>query len=206
MLGIITAIVSLAAGLASKLAVVGLAVEGLKLLGNMITGIAKALGLIKKDVEVDELGDKALQAEEAGIKPERYETYEQYVRAVEEFELDPAKSLKYSDAEKTVKGIELSSGVTIEKFPGLPVADFYQHIATKPEYFTTERMKEFPKFFTTTGINIGDVLKYMNGTEKNSGKLDSVIESLKSIEKTIRPEISDRDALKNVLSTREHNS
>ena len=65
------------------LAVVGLAVQGLKIVGNAIVSIAKALGIIKPERTVEEIGDRALQAEEKGITPDKYESYEAWIKEIE---------------------------------------------------------------------------------------------------------------------------
>lgn len=63
-LGAIGAIVTAAVTVSKALAVVGLAGQGLKVIGNAIASIAKALGIIKPERDVEEIGDRALQAEE----------------------------------------------------------------------------------------------------------------------------------------------
>lgn len=71
-LGAIGAITAAAVSVTKALAVVGLAVEGLKVIGNAIASIAKELGIIKPDRDIEEFGDRALQAEEKGITPDKY--------------------------------------------------------------------------------------------------------------------------------------
>ena len=45
-----------------------------------------------KTTNPEQLGDKALQADEDGIHPDNYDTFGEYLNAVEEFEIDPDKS------------------------------------------------------------------------------------------------------------------
>lgn len=198
-MGIIAGIVSAAVAVAETLAVAKLAIEGLKMLCGALMCIAKALGLLQPENKVDELGDKALQAEEAGIVPENFDTYAEYVKQVEEFEVDPEKSALYTDTEKVLKGTELTAGVMLEEFPDLPVEQFFTYAGKNPEYFTEARMEALGEQVKEEPGLLRDVLGYLDGSEKNDLKLDHTMAALVDIEKKIDPEISDRDALKKVL-------
>ena len=68
----ICGIASAALSVAKALGAVGLAIEGLKMVVNSLVNVCKALGLIEEDTDPEELGDKAIQAEESGIKPENF--------------------------------------------------------------------------------------------------------------------------------------
>lgn len=186
---VIGTIVSAATVVAKTLSLIGLAVEGLKVLGNALMGIAKAFGLIKEETKVDELGDKALQAEEEGIIPENFDTYEAYVRAVEEYDLDPEKSKKIKEEDKVQKGIELVSGVTIEKFPEAPIREFFEFAGTRTEYFTEERMFEFGELMKEDEGTLKSVLEYMNGVEKDDLEMEKAVDILAEIEKKVDPDV-----------------
>jgi Sec-independent protein translocase protein TatA len=197
--GIILGTVAAAVGVVKNLAIVGLAVQGLKKIGNILTNLGKALGLIKPETKIDELGDKALQSE---YKPEDYDSYAEYVKAVEKFDLDAEKSNQISEEDKIKKGMELSTGVIIEEFDGFPIQDFCVTLGKNPEYFTSEKMGEIAKLIKEDGKYISNILNYVNGTEKDELKLQKTIDALTSIDKHINPSISDKDALKNVLQIR----
>lgn len=198
-MGIIAGIVRAAVTITEALAVAKLAVEGLKMLCGALMCVAKAMGLLKPENKVDELGDKALQAAEAGIVPEDFDTYAEYVRQVEAFEVDPKRSAVYTDTQKVLKGAELTAGVMLEELPDLPVEQFFIYAGKNPEYFTETRMDALGAQLKEDPGLLSDVLGYLDGTEKNDLKLDRAMTALIEIEKKIDPEISDRDALKNVL-------
>lgn len=201
-LGTIAAISAAAVSVAKSLAVVGLAVEGLKLLGNAIMGIAKALGLIKPQSNVEDLGDKALQAEADGITIDEYDSYAEYVKAVEDYDADPEKSKLIPEDIKVQKGIELTTGVLIEKFPELPVADFIEYVGKNPGYFTEGRMREIGNLIKNDGKCIANILNYMNGSEKDDLVIDRTIQSLMNIEKKVNPDFTNKIVLKDVLNLR----
>lgn len=131
-LGTIAAIAAAATTVTKALAVVGLAVQGLRVIGNVLTSLGKALGLIKPETKVEDLGDKAIQSE---YNPENFDSYADYVKAVEAYDLDPEKSKLTTEEEKIKKGMELAAGVTIEKYQDFPIEEFCVAVGQNPEFF-----------------------------------------------------------------------
>lgn len=199
---IIGAIVSVATTVVKALAVAGLAIEGLKKLANAFVALGKALGLLKPETRVEDLGDQVIQAEQAGIKPEDFTSYAEYMKKVEEFKVDPEKSKLIPEEDKLKKGIAVTAALAAEKYPDFPMEAFAKYAITNPQYFTADRMTEFGKLFGS-GLDMAKtVFGYMSGTERNGNKLESAQNTLLKIEKAVNPNISDSDALKNVLSAR----
>lgn len=198
--GAISSIMAAAAPVVKSLAVVGLAVDGLKKVGGVLLNLAKAVGLIKPQVQVDVLGDKALQS---GYDPEQYDTYTEYVKAVENFDnLDAEKSRLIPEEDKIKKGMELATGVMIENYKDFPIDKFCVAVGQKPDFFTEGALKEIGKLISTDGNFISDILGYLDGSLKNDNKLDKIVETLSGIYKTENPGISDNDALDAVFKVR----
>ena len=195
-LGAIGAIVTAAVTVSKALAVVGLAVEGLKVIGNAITSIAKALGVIKPERDVEEIGDRALQAEEKGITPDKYSSYEAWVKAIEndDWGYDPEKNKDMDSQKKILKGVEVSTAVAIEHFPDIPIQDFFTLATKNPEFFTVERMDEIGKLVTSDPDAFGNVVNYVTGAAKDHTTVDAASDILMDIEKTIDPSISENMA------------
>ena len=204
MLGIIvSAVISVAVSALSVTKTITVVGTALKALGNALMGIAKTLGLIEHEEKVEDLGDKAIQAEEHGIKPEDFSTYSEYVKSIEDFETDSERSKEISEDEKAFKGIELASGVTIEHFGDkFPVEEFFKFAVKHPEYFREDRMSEFGRIMENEPEKAKNIFAYMNGSENNDAKIGEAVSALKSIEKSIEPEISDREALYRVMRAR----
>lgn len=195
-LGTIAAITTAATTVVKTLAVVGLAVQGLKAIGNALINLGKALGLIKPETQVEELGDKAIQSE---YNPEDYDSYAEYVKAVEDYDLDPEKSKLTTEEEKIKKGTELAAGVTIEKFKEFPIEDFCILVGENREYFSEAKLQKLGEVMKEDGSNISSILNYVNGSEKNDKKIKEAMDTLIGIEKSVNPSISDKEAYKNVL-------
>lgn len=111
---------ALAVGAAIVSSVMAMTIPQVLLCVYICVLIAKELGILSPEAgekDVEELGDKVIQAREKGIKPENYETYEEYMKAIENFKVDPVKSSKISLKEKLADGIGLLSTLISIKSP-----------------------------------------------------------------------------------------
>ena len=173
----------------------------LEKLGSALEGFFKALGLILPEDNVTNLGDKALQAEEEGIKPEKYDSYAEYLKAVESFETDPEKSLTINENDKLEKGLEVMVGVALEVY-GPVIQDLLMIMAKNTAFFNDRGVaiagyiKENPKFIT-------DFVNYIEGKENDLKKSDATFEKLVSIEKNITPEASQGEIWKRISDLKE---
>jgi len=194
-MSILATVVGVITAVGKALAVVGFAMEGIKAVTGLFMNIAKALGLIKPEVDEKDLGDKALQAEEAGIRPEKYKTYAEYHEAVENFKVDPEKSKKYTEKQKLVKAAELSAGLAAEKLEKLPVQDVINLGRDFKDIFSNAaRSEQFSNLFAKNPTTVTDVYKYLKGMEKNEDKAMATFNTLVDVEKASFPGISDAEA------------
>lgn len=199
MFGFIAGIVAAATSVTNVLVSVSLVLRDLKEIGNILVTLGKALGLIKPDIKVSELGDKALQS---GYNPEDYDSYLEYVNAVENYNLDPEKSNLTTEEDKLKKAMELAVGVTIEKYENLPVQEFCIAVGENIKYFTETKIKEIGKLIQLDESNISRILNYINGTERDSKQIQSVVDTLMEVEKISNPEISEKEAYKDIIQLR----
>ena len=199
MFGFIAGIVAAATSVTNVLVSVSLVLRDLKTIGNILVTLGKALGLIKPDIKVSELGDKALQS---GYNPEDYDSYLEYVNAVENYNLDPEKSNLTTEEDKLKKAMELAVGVTIEKYDNLPVQEFCIAVGENIKYFTETKIKEIGKLIQLDESNISRILNYINGTERDSKQIQRVVDTLMEVEKISNPEISEKEAYKDIIQLR----
>lgn len=202
MIGILAGILTVVTAIAKVLAVASLAVEGLKMIGKAIIALGKALQVIMGDPKAEEMGDRSLQAEEAGIKPEKFNSYEEYMKEVSKFELNPEKSKSISLEAKLERAIRDISGLIAEKYPQFPIEQLVKYQVSNPGYFTPDRMTAFGNLIKSNSIDAKGVLNYLDGSERNGTRLGEAQKDLVAIEKKADPAISDADALKNVVEAR----
>ena len=182
------------------LAVASLALQGLKSLATPLLELGKELGLIEPETDVEDLGDKAIQSD---LNPDDFDCYEEYLKAVEDYKLDPEKSKLSTEEKKIQKGIELTVGVMIDKYQDFSMDKFINMIGHNQNFFTEAKMGEIAKVIKTDGQSITDILHYVDGTEKNSTKIQGTVDTLLEIEKNTNPGISDKEAFKNVMELRQ---
>ena len=182
------------------LAVASLALQGLKSLAAPLLELGKELGLIEPETDVEDLGDKAIQSD---LKPDDFDCYEEYLKAVEDYKLDPEKSKLSTEEEKIRKGVELTVGVMIDKYQDFSMDKFINMIDHNQNFFTEAKMGEIAKVIKMDGQSITDILHYVDGTEKNSTKIQGTVDTLLEIEKNTNPGLSDKEAFKNVMELRQ---
>ena len=198
--GVIVAVTTAVAGVMKGLAVAGLALQGLKSLAAPLLELGKELGLIESETDVEDLGDKAIQSD---LKPDDFDCYEEYLKAVEDYKLDPEKSKLSTEEKKIQKGIELTVGVMIDKYQEFSMGEFINMICHNQSFFTESKMGELAIVIKTDGQSISDILHYVDGTEKNSTKIQGTVDTLLEIEKNANPGLSDKEAFKNVMELRQ---
>ena len=198
--GVIVAVTTAVAGVMKGLAVAGLALQGLKSLAAPLLELGKELGLIEPETDVEDLGDKAIQSD---LNPDDFDCYEEYLKAVEDYKLDPEKSKMSTEEKKIQKGIELTVGVMIDKYQEFPMGEFINMIGHNQSFFTESKMGELAIVIKTDGQSISDILHYVDGTEKNSTKIQGTVDTLLEIEKNTNPGLSDKEAFKNVMELRQ---
>lgn len=128
-------------------------------LGRFANAFLQGLGIFKPKEDVEEMGDRALQAADKGIVLEKFADFDAYMEALREVKLDPEASAKRPQAEKLVAGLGLGT-VGVEKKFGLEhgsMNNMWLLPITNPEYFTPERMQNM----VATGRLGGDVMAYL---------------------------------------------
>lgn len=156
--------------------------EIVKTVANVVLSV---LGIFKSGEDVEDMGDRALQAAEQGIKPEKYDTFDEYMAEIRNFQLDPEKSSNHSGAEKIAAGLAIGAIGMEKKFnaPEGSLGSIWLLAASNPAYFTAERLIDIAK----SGSNVVSILRYFEG---KLGPADAVSarETLVGMEKQRFPE------------------
>ena len=183
---------------------VALAIQAVAVIGQILMTVAKALGLIEDDQQsVEDLGDKAIQAADEGIVPENYESYEQYLHDVENFELDPEKSASIKQEEQIAKGAEVLLKATDEKLgtDGIVVVNLLNAMASNQDFFrefggaVDKAIKENPELIKTISSFVAD-------RKLSDGEVDAMTDKMVDIIKTAKPEMSTFEAENKAIELR----
>jgi hypothetical protein len=154
---------------------------------NIAQVVLAVFNVLKPDEQVDDLGDRALQAAEKGIKPEKFDNFEAYMDELRNFELDPEKSKINSPLVKTLAGLAVGSSGLEKKLdaPEGSMGNLWVLAASKPEYFNPERLTAL----INATKDIGTVLRYFDNKLGLADKLETH-QTLEAVERTLSPEKS----------------
>jgi len=103
-----------------------------------------------------------LQAEEEGIKPEKFEKFEEYQKKIDEFKVDPVKSNEISNDDKNRKFIEYTGMAIADKFEVDPTKFLINEIPKNPDFYTKERVNSYIETFSNTKKNLDTISNYMD--------------------------------------------
>jgi len=187
--------------LLSALEVVKLAIEVVKGIGNAIIGLAKELGIIP-DMEVEELGARAIQAMEKGICPENFASAEEWVNKLlqDDWGYSPEESKNLSQNEKVYVGIGAVAACLIDKYEQLPVKEFLLQAPSNIGLFTGEHMQGIADIMRNDSGTFGAIVQYLSGSDKSRQTVETATDALISIEKAIDPDLNDNEAYEKVIS------
>lgn len=104
---------SFARGLGTSLSIISSAID---IVCQVAKTIGQALGIVAQKQDIPDIGDRAIQAEAAGIVPEKFEKYDEYLAAIQNFKLDPERSKEISMKDKQWAGISVVARGIEEKF------------------------------------------------------------------------------------------
>lgn len=164
----------------------------LESIGSVIGGIANAVlkifGVFEEDDDVEDMGDRAIQAGEAGIKPENFDTYDEYMAEIRNFKLDPERSAELSSVEKLAAGLGIGA-VGLEKKLDAPEGSMgvlWLLAASNPAFFTADRLVHLVK----SGADLLQVASFFDG---KLGPADAVStrQTLMGVERDFSPGKSD---------------
>lgn len=180
---------------------VKMAIGIVKEIGNAIMGLAKELGLIP-NMEIEQLGARAIQGMEKGIRPENFATTEEWVNKLmqDDWGYDPERSESLSQEEKVYMGIGVVAAYLMDKFEKLPIRDFLLLASTNPALFTAERMTAISELIIAESKAFDVIVQYLSGSDKSRQTVELATDTLIEIEKKINPELDDNEAYKTVLS------
>lgn len=138
--------------------------------GNIASNLLQGLGLFKKDETPEDMGDRALQAHEQDIVPEKFENFSQYMESLRNFELDPQKTKETALDQKIFKGLEVGGRALEDKYnaPEGSMAGVWQLAAANPTYFTADRFQSI----LGSGMDIPAIVDYFEGKLGGGEALD----------------------------------
>lgn len=185
--------------LATALKAVGVALIGA---GHVIENLGKNLGIIKNEEDTVTLGRQCQAAEELDIKPDDFESFDEYVAKVREMHVDEnvnVDELENKD-EITRKGMELIMGLAVEKFGQTTMEKVGDIIGKDPEKADLVlNSKPVADFVSNDNDNLDRVADYLKGENQSPEVRDVILDGISSA----KPDLSEGECLDLVKDMRE---
>ena len=156
----------------------------------------KGLGLIEPEENIEEIGDKSLQAEQDELHPikiEDFDSHEKYLAAVKEYEVDAEKSALISKDDKLHKAIEILLGLAIARYDQ-PMSEFGQIVVNNPDFYSKAgRLGEFANLARTDAKTFAEIINYIENKNISTEKNDAAFDKLIEMEKKHSPDATDAE-------------
>lgn len=171
-----------------------------KEIGNAIVILAKEMGVIP-NIDINELGERAIQAIEKNICPEDFATTEEWINRVmqDDWGYDPVISASLSQEEKIYMGIGVVAAFLVEKVEKFPMKDFLLLSSSNLGLFTANRMDGIAKMILSGSTVFGTIVSYLSGQDKSRETVEIATDSLIELEMSIDPMIDENEAYKRIV-------
>lgn len=136
-------------------------VEKLNTFVGVVQAVLQIMQIFRPEDRLKDIGDRSIQAARRDIKPEHFDSFEDYMNEIRAFELDPAESETITDAEKYAAGLAVGAHGLDEKFNVREgtMAHLWPLVANNPAYFDSARLTAL----LGTTNDVVSLLKYFEG-------------------------------------------
>ena len=169
----------------------------IQVLAPVIQKIGQALGLVEEDEKCEDLGARALNAEEAGVLPENFASFDEYLEEIKKFPPETSRPME----ERLSKGAELIMGAITEKYPGFD-PEVFSALVNLPELTTENWGAELGNLLKSGELNPASLSDYLLNRPMADNDRYSVMDSLVGIEKKNNPNMSDSEAMDKISKVR----
>lgn len=193
LLGLITGALGVATGIVQSIAGALTAVgTALTSVGGVIENIGRGLGLISSVDNIESLGRHAKVAEEMGIRPDDFESFDDYVARIRDVDVDEivdTDELENKD-EITKRGMELIMGLAVEKYGQQTMGKVGDIVAASPEkadiIFSSKPVSDY---VSEDKDHLASVADYIKGNNQSDEVFDIILKGLE----LSKPELSDEE-------------
>lgn len=140
---------------------------------------------LDKKMNISEAGDRVLQAQDAGIVPDKFEKFSDYTKEISNFVVDPSKSEGYTSEDKLLAGFSFATTLFSEmKNTSIEnIQSAFSLVEKNPTYFTADRIDNM----LNKSINMTSLEKYFSN-ELSMSKSADIGSLLVQAEKSLFPD------------------
>lgn len=174
--------------------------EVLQYVGKVAQALLSSIGIFKPDDKTAEVGERALQAAEEGIRPDGFDSFPEYMEALRKLELNPENKDKFTPEQKMVAGLAVGAKGLEDKFnaPAGSMGNLWVLAAASPLFFNADRLEAILK----TGGDIASVMRYFEG-DLSLSEARGVETKLLEAERSVSPGTSDESVYASLDKARE---
>ena len=140
--------------------------------------IGKFLGVMKEKDNLEDLGERSLQAEESGIRPENYQKFEDYQKAIDNFERDPIKKHRPEDCLN--RGIDHVNLASKKKMPELNLEAVINYLGKVDGegFFNQKNLDSILNTCKTEPNIVNNIIGVLIKTDKDQNVLSNTINKM----------------------------
>ena len=171
------------------------AVQAVCRVAESVVSLGRSLGIIKTEESQEQIGERCLAAEEAGITPEAFDNdYDAYMKEVNQLDMSEVNTDRWTTQEKALKAIEVASGAILNDI-GPKAEQAILAMVNHPEsaFYTPEKMDKMLRADKSGIIDMDNALDYMDG--KSVDSVSDARKDLTYIEQELNPALSEDEAL-----------
>lgn len=189
--GVIRMAASIVQSVAGALTAVGMAMSTI---GGVIENIGRGIGVISNDDKVEMLGRQCKAAEEMDIRPDDFESFDDYVAKIRKIEID--EDVDFDELENkdeiTKKGMDLIMGLAVEKYGQQTMDKVGDIVVASPEkadlIFSSKSVSDY---VSGDKDNLERVADYIKGNNQSGEVLDIILNGVG----VSKPELSNKERL-----------
>lgn len=164
----------------------------------------KEIGVLDTDTNLDQLSDKAFVAEkDHDIRPENFETYEEYRAAVDAVDVSEERAAKIMDDERGMQAFRLLAEAAITRLGSPLTQNLMLAVLHHEDFFQNGKLEALGKVLGSNLEAVEAVAGYINGKAQSTEQSDLAFDRLLAGEKYANPTLSAEDAMKNVMALRD---
>ena len=179
-----------------------LIIDKIKPIADTIWKVSQVMEVYKNTSSVEDLGDKAIQAEQQGVTLDScMGDFEAYQNKIDNFNLDPQKSTTISNEEKLSASLVLMT-IELEKKYSSDISGIFGLIHRNNEFFTPDRISKYLTACEKGHVSISDICNYFSS---NLDRKDSTLveTNLVEIEKELQSKNSESEVISTIRDKRE---
>lgn len=168
-------------------------------IGKSVIELAKNMEAFFKEIGVLDTDTN----KDHDIRPENFETYEEYRAAVDAVDVSEERAAKIMDDERGMQAFRLLAEAAITRLGSPLTQNLMLAVLHHEDFFQNGKLEALGKVLGSNLEAVEAVAGYINGKAQSTEQSDLAFDRLLAGEKYANPTLSAEDAMKNVMALRD---